>query len=164
LKAELFSSDFMIGLSVFLIAMSIFGIYYTNLQNDVVDYKIRNDMQTKANSIADQLATSSGSPEFWNSSNVNVIGLEDSNLINLTKFQELKNIDYYVAKTKLGVGGYELYIEIKNQTGNVISDGEYMFGMETTDDTENIFYVSRYALANISGKVSKVILGVAVWS
>jgi hypothetical protein len=164
LKAEVFSSDFIVGLSVFLIAISIFGIYYTNIQNDIVDYKIRNDMQTKADSVANLLATNSGDPEFWNSNSVKIIGLQDSNIINLTKFEELKKIDYFVAKRMLGVGGYEFYIELKNETGYTLRNGSSVFsyGKEMTEDSLNVFYTERYGLTRLNN-VTKVILGVAIW-
>jgi hypothetical protein len=162
LKAELFSSDFIIGLTVFLIALNVFAIYYTNLQNDVTDYKIRNEVQIKANNVANLLATSSGDPEFWDSTNVKVLGLQDSNMINLTKFDELKKIDYFVAKRMMGVGGYEFYVELKNETDQII--GNYTFGKTITSSALQVFYVERYGLASVNGTVSKIILGVAVWS
>jgi hypothetical protein len=165
LKAELFSSDFIIGLSVFLIAITIFGLYYENLQTDIADYKIRNEMQNKAINIADLLVTSGGDPPYWNSTNVNVIGLYDEGLINLTKFEQLKNIEYYTAKRLLGVGGYEFYIELKNSTGSVLkNDGiTYDFGTPNTESALQVFYVERYGLTNLNGNITKTVIGVVVW-
>jgi hypothetical protein len=169
LKAELFSSDFIIGLSIFLIAMGVFGLYYESLQGDVADYKIRNEIQNKAINIADLLVTSSGDPQYWNSANVNVIGLYDDGLINLTKFEELKNIEHYTAKRMLGLGGYEIYIEIRNETapfGYALQNNSvtYSFGNKSNENSLQVFYVERYGLAKIDGNVTKVKIGVVVWS
>ena len=165
MKAELFSSDFVIGLSIFLIAIGVFGIYYEGLQNDIADYATRNDMQTKAINIADLLVTSSGEPHGWNSTNVKIIGLYDAGLINLTKFAELKNIEYYNAKRLLGVGGYEIYIEIKNATGYVLKNDSltYNFGKEKSENALQAFYIERYELSNLNGNITKTIIGVVVW-
>ena len=165
LKAELFSSDFVIGLSLFLIAITIFGIYYASLQSDIADYKIRNEMQNKANNIANLLVTSSGEPKDWDHTNVKVIGLYDSGLINLTKFEELKEIEYYTSKRMLGVGGYELYVELKNETGYILKNDSlvYEYGMEKSESALQAFYVERYGLTNFNGNVTKTIIGIVVW-
>ncbi len=165
MKAELFSSDFVIGLSIFLTAICIFGIFYTSLQNDIIDYEIRNEIQGKAINIADLLVTSSGDPKYWNSTNVNVLGLYDDGLINLTKFEELKNIDYYTAKRFLGVGGYDFYIELKNASSYVLTNGTtvYEFGREKSSDASQTFYVERYGLTRLNGNITKTIIGVVVW-
>ena len=165
MRAELFSSDFVIGLSIFLAAICIFGIFYTGLQNDITDYKIRNEIQGKAINIADLLVTSSGDPEYWNSTNVNVLGLYDDGMINLTKFEELKNIDYFAVKRFLGVGGYDLYIELKNTSGYILTNGTtvYEFGIEKSSDASQAFYVERYGLSRLNGNLTKTIIGVVVW-
>jgi len=166
LKAQIFSSDFIIGLTVFLTAMIIFEIFYASLQSDISDYAIRNDIQSKANNIANLLVTSSGNPQYWNSTNVKVLGLYDSGLINLTKFEELKNINYYAAKSLLGAGGYELYISLKNETGQVLRNDSitYDFGMESNENTLQAFYVERYGLTDLNGNITKTLIGVVVWS
>jgi len=165
LKAEIFSSDFIMAVTVFLIAISTFGIYYISLQSDVTNYKIRNEIQSKANNIANLLLTSSGEPRYWSSTNVKVIGLYDSGLINLTKFEELKKIEYYTAKKMLGIGGYEFYIELKNETGHVLKNDSlvYNFGIEKSESTLQAFYVERYGLTDLNGNVTKTIIGVVVW-
>jgi hypothetical protein len=164
LKAEVFSADFIIGLSVFLIITVILGVFYINLQTDISDYKSRSDIQTKANNVADILITSSGDPEYWDSSNVNVIGFYDSGLLNLTKFEELKNIEYYTAKRLMGVGGYEIYIELENETGYVLKNDSitYSFG-KPIEDASQVSYMKRLGLTNLNGNITKTILGVAIW-
>ncbi len=165
MKAELFSSDFIIGLTVFLIAIGIFGIYYASIQGDIAGYAIRNEIQNKANNIANLLVTGPGEPQCWNYTDVKVIGLYDSGTINLTKFEELKKINYNVVKTLLGVDGYELYIELKNNTGDVLKNSStiYEFGIEPNENTMQAFYVERYGLTALNERVIKTLIGVVVW-
>ena len=161
MKAELFSSDFVIGLFLFLIGIVIFEVFYYNLHTDINDYKVRDDLQSKVNSVADVLVTSTGSPEYWDNNTVKVIGLFNSGLINLTKFEELQKIEYYRAKRIMGIGGYDVYIEIRNETEDII-DG-YSYGIKEGEDAEQVFYVKRLGLIDFNGNVTKVILNVGVW-
>jgi hypothetical protein len=164
LKAELFSSDFIISILLFISIIAIAGLYYQNLQTDVYDSYIRNDMQTKAMNVASLLATTSGDPKYWDSSNVKVIGIYDSGRFNLTKFAELKEIDYTTSKRLLGIN-YELNITLKNETGNVLeSNGVvYSFGIPLIDVKQSVL-VKRLGLVEIEGNVSKVIMEVLIWT
>jgi hypothetical protein len=165
LKAEVFSSDFIIGVTVFIIALGIYGLYYDNLQNDVVGYNIRNEMQMKTDTIANLMATSSGTPTDWNSANVKVIGLRDSEMINLTKFEELRKMDYTTVRKMLGLGSYNLFIVLNNVTGSTITNGNttYSFGVQNDASSSQVFYVERYALARLNNTVIKTVMGVVVW-
>lgn len=107
--------------------------------------------------------TSTGDPEYWNSNNVKVLGFFNSGMINLTKFAQLKNIEYYTAKKIMGVGGYEIYIEITNETGSIIN-GTYWYGIKENENANQIFYVKRLGLIDFNGNVTKAILNVGVWS
>jgi hypothetical protein len=158
LKAELFSSDFIISIMIFLSILIIVGAYYNNFQTDIYQYSIRNDLQTKLMSIADVLGASSGEPQFWDSSNVRVVGLYDSGQFNLTKFSELKEIDYDSAKTLIGTGAYELYLVLKNETGNVIDS----FGLPISG-AENVASIKRLGLVEIDGRNKKAIMEVILW-
>ena len=162
MKAEVFSSDFIIGLFLFLIAIVMFEMFYTNLSAEIGDYKIRSDLHSKANSISETLVTSPGFPEDWNSSNVEIIGLFDSGLVNLTKFDRMKELEYYAMKNKLGLGGYNLYVHITNSTGSALND--YAYGIKEDGNAEQVFYVKRLCLINYSGNITKAILNVGVWS
>lgn len=165
MKAEIFSSDFIIGVTIFLVAVSIFGIYYANIQTDISDYKTRNEIQTKANNIANLLVTSTGEPRNWDHTNVKVIGLYSDGLINLTKFREFKEIEYYTAKKMLGVGGYEFYIELKNKTGYTLKNDSlvYEYGIEKSENALQAFYTERYGITDLNGNITKTIIGVVVW-
>jgi len=164
MKAELFSSDFIISILIFLSAMVIITFYYQNLQSDVYESNIRNEMYSKAVNIASLLATTSGYPKYWNNTTVKVIGIYDSGKFNLTKFEELKKINYNSVKTMLGTGPYNIYIVLKNETGNTIekSGVPYSYGV-TIANAEQIVLVKRLGVVSLEGTSIKTIMEVILW-
>ena len=167
MRAELFSSDFMISMFIFLSALLIIVFYYQNLQTDVYETSNRNDMYSKAINLASLLAESSGYPQFWNSTNVEIIGLYDSGKFNLTKFGELKNIDYQTAKVLLGTGVYNFNITLKNTTGSIIEkpsnpNYKYTYGLDAAN-AEQTMLVKRLGVADLEGNATKIIMEVILW-
>ena len=164
MKAELFSTDFIISIILFISIIIVTGFYYNNLQSDIYQNYIRSDMQRKAISISDLLATSSGNPKYWDATNVNVLGLQDSGKINLTKFQELKKLDHNTVRNMLGTGVYNINITLKNETGSVINEGGtvYTFGTPIIN-AKNVVTIKRLGIADISTQIKKVIMEVILW-
>ncbi|MEM5781789.1 MAG: hypothetical protein QXD43_01155 [Candidatus Aenigmatarchaeota archaeon] len=164
MKAELFSSDFIISILVFFSALAIIAFYYQNLQSDVYENNIRNEMYYKAMNIASLLATSSGYPQYWDSSNVEVLGFYDNGKFNLTKFEEFKEIDEQEAKKMLGAGAYNFFISLKNTTGQIIERPGviYSHGLPIIN-AEQVVKVKRLGLVNLEGKPTKVTLEVVLW-
>jgi len=174
-RAELFSSDFMISFFIFLSALIIIAAYYQNLQTDVSETSTRNDMYAKAINIGSLLATTSGYPQYWNSTSVQVIGLYDSGKFNLTKLEYLINhtddigtddVNYQEARTKLGTGAYNFLISLKNTTGDVIqkpgSNYNYSYGKPLTNE-EQVMIVKRLGVVDLGGNVTKVTMEVILW-
>lgn len=165
MRAELFSTDFIISIILFLSVIIILGFYYGNLQNDIYQQYTRNDMQKKAINVADLLAASSGSPHFWDAGSVEVIGLHDAGKFNLTKFLELKKINYDTVRQMMGTGIYKLNISLKNETGSIVEFGGdvYSFGTPLVD-VEEAVSIKRLGIADVESSNKKVILEVILWS
>ncbi|MBN2203226.1 MAG: hypothetical protein JW700_03520 [Candidatus Aenigmarchaeota archaeon] len=164
MKAELFSTDFLISIVLFMSVFMILVFYYNEMQDDIYKNYQLNDMQRKAISISDLLATSSGNPKFWDETNVDVIGLLDSGRFNLTKFLELKKLSHQDVKTMLGAGVYNLNISLTNETGHVIQIGSdfYTFGTPLFD-VKNAALIKRFGIADVETQNKKVILEVVLW-
>lgn len=164
MKAELFSTDFVISIILFLSIIIILGFYYGNMQNDVYQQYERGDMQRKAINVADLLVTSGGNPVGWDSSNVKVIGLYDDGKFNLTKFAEIKEMSHNVVRNMMGTGVYNLNISLKNETGSYIEIGgtTYTFGTPLSD-VRNAISIKRLGIADLPGENKKVILEVILW-
>ena len=165
MKAELFSSDFVISILVFLCALVIISFYYQNLQSDVYESSIRNEMFSKATNIASLLATTSGYPKYWNNTSVKVIGLYDEGKFNLTKFEELKKINFNTAKTMLGAGPYKIYIALRNETDDVIENQgiSYSYGIAPVN-AEQVVLVKRLGIVKIEETSIKTTMEVILWS
>jgi len=164
MKAELFSSDFVISILVFLCALVIISFYYQNLQSDVYESNIRNEMFSKATNMASLLATTSGYPKYWNNTSVKVIGLYDDGKFNLTKFEELKKINFNTAKTMLGTGPYKIYIALRNETDDVIENQgiSYSYGI-TPVNAEQVVLVKRLGIVKIEETSIKTTMEVILW-
>jgi hypothetical protein len=170
MKAELFSSDFMISILLFLTVLTIIIAYYQNLQTDVYETDIRNDMHSKAINVASLLATTSGYPKYWDSTNVQIIGLYDSGKFNLTKFEELKQMtqtEYQTVRVKLGTGNYNFYISLKNTTENIIvkpSDPSFSYscGIDAVN-ADQVVLIKRLGVVNLEGNATKVTMEVILW-
>ena len=165
MKAELFSSDFVISILVFLCALVIISFYYQNLQSDVYESSIRNEMFSKATNMASLLATTSGYPKYWNNTSVKVIGLYDDGKFNLTKFEELKKINFNTAKTMLGTGPYKIYIALRNETDDVIENQgiSYSYGIAPVN-AEQVVLVKRLGIVKIEETSIKTTMEVILWS
>jgi len=164
MKAELFSSDFMISMFLFISVLVIITMYYQNLQTDVYEADMRNDMYSKAMDIASLLATTSGYPKYWDNNTVKIIGLYDAGKFNLTKFEYLMNTSYQDAKIKLGTGFYNFNITLKNITGQIIQRPGISYTCGSSIDTaEQIILVKRLGMINLQGDSTKTIMEVILW-
>ena len=168
MRAEIFSSDFLISFFIFLSTFIIIVAYYQNLQIDVSESNARNKMYSTAINIASLLSTTSGYPEYWDSNTVEVIGLYDSGKFNLTKFEELKEVSHANATKMLGSGFYRLNISLKNVTGDIIqkpNDPTFFYSYGTSFyDAEQIAVVKRLGIVKLNGNVTKVIMEVVLWA
>jgi hypothetical protein len=164
MKAELFSSDFVISILIFLCAIVIINFYYQNLQSDVYESSVRNEMFSKAVNIASLLATTSGYPKYWNNTSVKVIGLYDDGKFNLTKFEELKKINFNTARTMLGTGPYKIYIALKNETDDIIENQGtlYSYGFTPTNAEQTVL-VKRLGMVKIEETSIKTTMEVILW-
>lgn len=180
MKAELFSSDFLISFFIFLSSFIIIAAYYQNLQTDIAENSIRNDMYSKAISIGSLLATTSGQPKYWDNSTVKVIGLYDSGKFNLTKLEYLINhtndvgtdvINYQKVKIMLGAGTYNINIILLNTSGNIVqkpSDPSYSYTYGIPfSNAKQVILVKRLGVVKLWGddtdNATKVAMEVILW-
>jgi hypothetical protein len=124
-------------------------------------------MYFKAINVASLLATSSGYPQYWNSTTVQVIGLYDSGKFNLTKFEYLINdTNKQKYRGMLGTGAYNFLINLKNTTGDVIqkhgSSYTYSYGYPLVNE-EQVVIVKRLGLVSLDGNATKVTMEVVLW-
>jgi len=110
-KAQVFSADFLVATSIFLLVLTVIMIYwsYTNMQ--IEETKTINDMVDKAYTIS-QVWFREGTPEYWDSANVRELGLLSDHRINETKMNEMKELGYSRVKGIIGASPYEYQFRV----------------------------------------------------
>ena len=155
-KAQVWYTDFMVGILIFVIVIFIYYEYANNFSQN--PNSITSDLIMEAKAISTSLITQ-GAPIDWNQSNVNIIGLTDGNqrLIQ-EKLDMFANMSYYETRTKLRTP-YDYYFYLEDVDGSIIQiNGENGIGLEAADH-ENLISVTRVVIYN-SKLISMV---VQVW-
>ncbi len=115
----------MAGLAIFVVAMLIVGPIWGSLNAQVNSIEENRGVQRMALAASEALVRTRGFPENWNTSNVQGIGLAgtEERVLDATKskyFFELLASNYTETKFKLGVGWYELNVDITDKNNTVI--------------------------------------------
>ncbi|MEW6329208.1 MAG: hypothetical protein AB1468_03770 [Candidatus Micrarchaeota archaeon] len=121
---QLFTIDFILGLSVFIFILLALLALQTQLESQVESGKARTEMQLIALRISDVLVRTKGTPADWNASNVIRIGLcDEPRAINVTRFLRLKQLSNETARAILGAGPYSLHLSITDANGSTLTSG-----------------------------------------
>ena len=144
-KGQVFSSDFFVGLTIFLIGLSILIIFwnYTN-------YKIRakravEDLSRLALSISNVFFIE-GEPKYWNPENVVILGFSNDGRLNWTKINYMKEIGYEKTRKMLSCP-YHLQLRIINATNDFLI---FNLTKEGISDAEFVAKAERYGILNSS--------------
>ncbi|MBW2965906.1 hypothetical protein KY342_02250 [Candidatus Woesearchaeota archaeon] len=152
-KAQVWYTDFMIGVLIFVIVIFIYYEYAHSLEQNPTE--ITSDLMMEAKSISSSLITK-GSPVDWNQSNVKIIGLTDGNQrLVQEKLDMFNNMTYQETRTKFGTP-YDYYFYLEEINGNrILIDSGQGIGLEPTDHV-NLVSITRVVIYN-SRLISMVI-------
>lgn len=153
-KGQVFSSDFMIASSIFIMAFSILIIYWTHTSYQIEERREINQMIEKAY-IASEVWFREGIPKYWNSTNVIDLGLSNDHRINQTKLNALQDIGYDRVAYLIGLGIYDYNLTIYNSTNDIL----FTFGKTPPNTAKNIIKARRIGIYN--GSI--VSLEVIIW-
>jgi hypothetical protein len=145
-KAQVWYTDFMLGILIFVIVIFIYYGYAHSINQNPGD--ITSDLIMEAKSISNSLVTQ-GSPSDWNQSRVDVIGLTngDQRLMQ-EKLDMFANMTYYQTKTKLRTP-YDYYFYLEDINGSVIQiDGKNGLGLQSSNSTDNLVSITRIVVYN----------------
>jgi len=121
-KAQVWYTDFIVSVLIFMIALVIYFEYVNNLSKEE-ESKI-DEMLMSAKVMSNSLM-SEGYPDEWNQSNVEIIGIIDDKRINQTKIENFYNMSHNSAKLKFGLSqNYYFYLEDRNGQKMGISEKE----------------------------------------
>jgi hypothetical protein len=166
-KAQLWSADFMFGMVLLVLLLTIFLISWNDLSirwNTAEKYR---ELKMAALYVADSLLTTSGEPKSWEILNlttqinqVKAIGLVNNrNVLDNEKLATLKayeNSSYDQIKNILGLSKYEMNLKITDKNANVTY---YEFGKKITANNESAV-IERLAIFNDSLSIVKL----TVWA
>lgn len=151
-KGQIFSSDFLIASSIFLIAIAVIYIYWGYASAEIEESRITNDMIDKLY-LASHVWFREGTPRYWDSSNVIELGLQSDHEFNQTKMSSLTTIEYQRTLTLLGVENYNIYYRVYDESNNTL----FEFGLFPYE-AENVLRLKRVGILNQSIAMVDVIL------
>jgi len=144
-KAQIWYTDFMIGILIFVIVVLIYYGYAHSISQDPGD--ITFDLLMDAKAISGSLATQ-GNPVDWNKTNVKIIGITNGNQrIVQEKLDMFSNMTYGESKSRLRTP-YDFYFYLEELNGSLIEiDGEEGIGSKS-DDADNVVSLTRVVIYN----------------
>ncbi|MBI2449633.1 hypothetical protein HYV49_05035 [Candidatus Pacearchaeota archaeon] len=144
-KAQVWSLDIIVGVTIFIIAIIIFYIYTINLSDEAESSS--DDLNIDADFISSNIL-SEGSPRNWNKTNVLIPGIVTDNKINETKLVALAQLskDNYDKSRQLLGTKYDYFVFLENKDG-LVYFGKNQCGIGSAKATEqniSIFKVAYY--------------------
>jgi hypothetical protein len=116
-----------------MIALVIYFEYVNNLSQE--EESDLTEMMISAKTTSNNLM-SSGYPDNWNQSNVEIVGITDDRRINQSKIEKFYNMSHDSTKPKFGISE-NYYIYLQNRNGQKISiNGKNYSGKEPANPTK----------------------------
>jgi hypothetical protein len=155
-KAQVWYTDFMVGVMIFFIVIIVYYTYAHGLESD--PSKITSDLLIGAKAITGSLVKQ-GYPLDWNESNVIIIGLTDGKqrIVN-EKLEMFADMNYSFIKSKI-ISSNDFYFFLEDLEGNrILINGKEGVGKEPVD-YGNMVSLSRVVIYN--SKLTSMV--VQVW-
>jgi len=142
-KGQVFSSDFLIACTLFILVLIVLYGYWTYSYNEIEE--TRNiDMMIYKTNLASEAWFREGTPKYWDPSDIIEIGLMNDHNFNQTKMDSLNvSLGYNRTKSLLDITGYDYFFGVINATNHTI----FSFGLYPSD-SENIVKVKRIGILN----------------
>ena len=124
-KGQIALLDVFLACVLFILLFVAITALYNQRINELIELKKNDQLKESGSKAFDVLVKSYGIPENWSLSgnDANVIGLlQNSHTIDLQKWNALKNMDYGVAKQKLGLSSFEFNLELRNKNQFLIDE------------------------------------------
>lgn len=160
-KGQVFTTDFIVALSVFLFVLFLALVLSNNVNLRVNDIEEYNELEEASFNAVNQLILSSGEPINWNQfsdlNEVNSLGLAESrNVLDKNKVQWLvdnNSLQYNGIKQLLGLGKYELRVSLQDMNGMELKK----IGVDA-DENKQVISVERYVVYD--GNLCRIKIGV----
>ena len=147
-KAQISGLDLILALMLFFTVVTLFAVLW-----DTVHYNVKSsaDADIIAIQVANRLLESPGYPQDWNATNVELIGLSsERGVVDQSKLEnlfELITLDYDKVRELLGLGPYQIYINMTYTDGTpVYINGQPAQGGIPPADATSVSSIRRTAL------------------
>lgn len=145
-KAQVWYTDFMVGVLIFVIALIIYFEYVNNLSKE--EESRLEEMVMDAKILSNSLM-SEGHPKDWDQSSVKIIGILSDSRINQTKIEEFYDMNYTETKYKFGID-YEYLFYLEDKEGNKIKVEDKEFAGLETNSSIKVAKLNRITIYNNS--------------
>jgi hypothetical protein len=155
--------DFLASLAVFAIVVSIFLFSWNAVVSNQGDFSQSESMRTEAYYTATFLVSTSGYPDDWNSSTVEVPGFASSdNIIETEKLSRFRNLSYSDQKLLLQAPDYRLVF--RNNSQILRLNGEPLdYGVEPSNSS-NVIVIDRNVQLNYENREENAEMRYIVWN
>jgi len=156
-KGQIWSLDFITSVVIFLVVlMPLFFVWsYVNIQNQ--QQLLFDEVESLVLYVSDSLIRTKGSPEGWNTANVEIIGLASGeNVLNATKVSYLLSMgnDEYNRTRTLLAGGYDFFFGLTDINGTSLGT------IGNKPESRMVVPIERYCLLN--GRIVKLEFAIVI--
>lgn len=156
--------DFMAGLMVFAVIISIFLFAWNSVVSDQSQFSAEDEMRSDAHYTTAFLVSTPGYPEDWNSSDVKIPGFAtDDNIISDEKLKEFRDLSY--SKKARLLEAQQFNLTFRNSSSIIDLDGQPLsFGRNYVEENPpTVVPVTRNVLVNKSGELVESEMEYVVW-
>jgi len=151
LKGQFTTTEFLMIVFVLIFLITLATVIWNTVGKTIGEKTVKNELQSAAIDISDQLLKSQGLPTDWEgTSKIYSLGLVvGDHMIDEGKLRSMLNLPYSQIKSSLGIKTYEFYFKIVNLSGNIIQvDGKNAEVGLKPDTASNIVNSRRIAILN----------------
>lgn len=143
-KGQVWYTDFIVSVLIFMIAIIIYFEYVNNLSKE--EESDLEGMVMDAKAVSNNLM-SEGFPDDWNQSDVLIIGVADNNRINDTKMGKFYNMIHDSAKLKFGISD-SYYVYLQDRNGQKIWFDSKQYAGEEPENPAKLVKIDRVTIYN----------------
>jgi hypothetical protein len=119
MKGQVWSLDFAVSVTIFLMVLVPFLLVFGYIVDQNSERTVLDDMEVSALSISDSLVRAAGVPQDWNATTVELVGLAyTENVLDEGKMVLFDSLSYDKLKGVMSKG-YDFYIKISDLNGTV---------------------------------------------
>ena len=154
IKSQVWTTDFIISIMLFIALFLLFGKTIFDLTNDSKEDIV--PLITEGRAVSDSLI-SEGYPVNWNNATVSKIGLTADNRIDASKISAFYSMNYSEAK-RLFNTPYDFFVFLSDENNKLISvEGNYGFGNPAINATQDNVTLSGVDFERLA-KIDRIVI------